>query len=64
MRKIDILHLFVYLMIYIVISNWFINIVYFIVLQTVLIVMFWIFVDLIIYCSKLKKENKKLIGKK
>ena len=63
MRKIDIIHIFIYLMIFIILSNWFINIIIIGILQIVLMIMFWIFIDLVIINRKLKKENKKLIKK-
>lgn len=60
MRKIDVVHLFIYLIIFVVLSNWYIN--YIIIGISIMIntIIWIIFMKLIIINSKLKKENKKL----
>lgn len=63
MRKIDIIHFFIYLMIYIVLSNWYINSIIISILGIVNLIMWFIFMKLVLENEKLKKENKKIIKK-
>jgi len=64
MRKVDIIHLFIYFMIYIVLSNWYINSIIIGILAIVNLIIWFIFMKLVLENKKLKKENKKLSGKK
>lgn len=63
MRKVDIIHLFIYLMIFVVLSNWYINYAIIGISIMINVIMWIIFIKLVIINRKLKKENKKLTGK-
>ena len=63
MRSIDIIHMFIYLFIFIVLSNWYINSVIISILGIVNLLIWIIYMKLIIKNRKLKKENKKLKNK-
>jgi len=59
MRKIDIFHLFMYLMIIIILSNWYINFTIVPILVIVIFIFFIISIEIIIENWKNKKKIKK-----
>jgi len=59
MRKIDIFHLFIYLMIIIILSNWYINFTIVPILVIVIFIFFIISIEIIIENWKNKKKIKK-----
>lgn len=61
MRKIDIVHLFIYLMIFIVLSNWYINLIIVNIIGIVNVIMFIIYINLVFKNRKLNKKLKGLI---
>lgn len=60
MRKVDIIHLFIYFMIWIILSNWYINYILIRILSVILFTFFLFSISMIISSDKIKKENKKL----
>ena len=60
MKENDIVHLFVYLMIFIVLSNWYINFTIISILGIINLIIWFIFMKLVLKNRNLKKENKKL----
>ena len=61
MRKVDIIHLFIYLMIIIILSNWYINYTIIPILVIVMFIFFIISTEIIIENWKYKRKMKKEI---
>lgn len=57
MKKTDLIHIFIYLMIFIILSNWYINYIIIPIISIIFVITFGIMIKLIFENKKLKKEK-------